>query len=287
MTIETLTLTTGPGLVFDAFAAGPADGPLVLMLHGYPQSRHSWRQQLPVLAGAGYRVVAPDQRGYSPNARPDPADLANYHYDRLVQDALDLAAAAGCGDRRFHLVGHDWGGAVAWGVADRQPQRLLSLAILSRPHPQSFIAALAADPEQQHRSRHHKAFLNADTARLLLEDDARRLRRNLAEGRVPAEAIEQYVAILGTMPAMEAALAWYRAQGGIRSPVGPIAVPTLYVWGDADATVGRAAAEGTGQFITGPYRFAVLPGIGHFASDEAPGAVGALLLAHLARHEEG
>lgn len=284
MSIDFVRLKTASGLVFDAFAAGPSDGPLVLMLHGYPQSRHSWRAQLPALAEAGYRAVAPDQRGYSPGARPDPAELTNYQYDRLVGDALELADAAGSSERRFHLVGHDWGGQVSWGVAYRHPERLRSLAILSRPHPAAFVQALEADPEQQHRSRHHKAFLDPATAQLLLADGARRLRRNLSEGGVPADAVEHYVSVLGSEPAMEAALAWYRAQGGLRATLGPITVPVLYLWGDADATVGRVAAEGTGAFVTAPYRFEALPGIGHFASDEAPERVTALLLAHLGEY---
>jgi pimeloyl-ACP methyl ester carboxylesterase len=118
---ETIGLTTGSGLTFTADVAGPPGGPLVLLLHGFPESRHSWRAALPEIARAGYRCVAPDQRGYSPGARPDPADLSNYAFGRLVNDALEIAAAAGYEGRRFHQVGHDWGGQVAWGVADAHP----------------------------------------------------------------------------------------------------------------------------------------------------------------------
>src|SRR5712692_2639846 len=96
---------------FTADAAGPPDGPLVLLLHGYPQTRHTWRHQVPLLGTAGYRAVAPDQRGYSPGVRPDPAKgLAPYGIDRLVQDVLDIADAADKPGQPFHLVGHDWGG---------------------------------------------------------------------------------------------------------------------------------------------------------------------------------
>lgn len=107
--------TMAPAFCFRACVDGPARGPLVLLLHGYPQSRHSWQEQLPGLAAQGYYAVAPDQRGYSPAARPDPGDLENYRYDRLIDDVVYLAAALGYADRRFHLVGHDWGGHVAWG----------------------------------------------------------------------------------------------------------------------------------------------------------------------------
>jgi len=277
-------ITTSAGLTFDCSVEGPADGPLVVLLHGYPQSRYAWRAQVPALAAAGYLAVAPDQRGYSPGARPDPADLANYAYDRLIGDVIDIAAALGRAGRRFHLAGHDWGGQVAWGVADRHADRLASLSILSRPHPSAFIRALQDDPEQKHRSRHHRAFLGAESGGLLLADNAKRLRQGLIEAGVPADAVDAYAGVLGSPPAIEAALAWYRAQAELRAALGKIAVPTLYIWGDADATVGRMAAEGTAEFVSAPYRFEVLPGIGHFSTDQVPERVNALLLEQLRRY---
>src|SRR5262245_28346611 len=145
---------------FTATIGGPADGPLVLLLHGFPQTRHSWREQVPALAAAGYRAIAPDQRGYSPGVRPDVADLSAYAVDRLVADVLSLAEAAGRGaPARFHLVGHDWGGHVGWLVAARYPERLASLTVLSRPHPAAFRRAWQDDADgQRYRSRHHRAF---------------------------------------------------------------------------------------------------------------------------------
>jgi pimeloyl-ACP methyl ester carboxylesterase len=282
--MDTITLRTRDGFAFTAWAAGPAEGPLVMLLHGYPQSRHAWRDQIPALAAAGFRAVAPDQRGYSPGARPDPAVLANYAYDSLVADVVAMAEAAGA-TGRVHLVGHDWGGQVAWGVADRHPDRLASLAILSRPHPAAFQAALAnPDGDQRHRSRHHRKFLEPETTTLLLEDNQRRLRRNLSGQGVPPAVVDDYVGVLGTPEAMEAALAWYRANAGLRAAVGKITVPTLYIWGDADETVGRAAAEGTAAQVTGPFRFEVLPGIGHFSTDQVGDAVARLLVEHVARY---
>lgn len=280
-------VSTRTGLVFDAWACGPDAGPLVVLLHGFPQSRHTWREQLPALAAAGYRALAPDQRGYSPGARPDPSVIGHYGYDLLVQDVIDLADATGGEGCRFHLVGHDWGGQVAWGVAARHAERLGSLTILSRPHPSAFLRALrASDGDQAHRSRHHGKFLDPQTAPLLLADGARRLRAMLADAGVGPEAVERYLSVLGEHQpgALEAALAWYRAQAGLRVDLGPIAVPTLYVWGDADHSVGRMAAEGTAEFIAAPYRFEELPGAGHFSTDDQPGRVSALLLAHLRAH---
>src|SRR6266545_716648 len=213
---ELCTIETAPGLVFDALVAGAAGAPLVLLLHGFSESLHMWRSQVPALAAAGYRAVAPSQRGYSPGARPDPADVANYRFDRLLADAIDIVAACGHADRRFHLVGHDWGGSIAWGLADRYPQRVASLTVLSRPHPNAFNRALKMpDGDQARRSRHHKAFLEPDAGPLLLEDGARRLRERLAKSGVPAAEIEEHVSVIGNPPAMEAALAWYRARGAI------------------------------------------------------------------------
>ena len=278
-----LQITTAPALTFDALVAGEEGAPLVLLLHGFAESMHCWDAQATALAISGYRAVAPSQRGYSPGARPDTGDTANYHIDRLMDDAMAISAASGYGESRFHLVGHDWGGSIAWALAHRFPERLASLTVLSRPHPNAFNRALQLpDGEQAHRSRHHKAFLEPDAADVVLADDAKWLRDHLVG--VPAETIARHLSVLGDKATMEAALTWYRARGAIRTPLGPIRVPTLYIWGDADDTVGRQAAEGTVDFIAAPYRFEVLPGVGHFAADQVPDRVNELLLAHVRAH---
>ena len=276
-------ITTSPALTFDALAAGAPGAPLVLLLHGFAESMHCWRAQVAALADAGYRAVAPGQRGYSHGARPEPADTASYHIDRLMDDAMAIVAACGYGDEGFHLVGHDWGGSIAWALADRFPQRLKSLSVLSRPHPNAFNRALQMpDGDQAHRSRHHKAFLEPDAAEVVLADNCRWLRERWAAAGVPPEAMELHLSVLGNRDAMEAALAWYRARGAIRGPLGTISVPTLYIWGTADDTVGRVAAEGTKDLVSAPYRFEVLPGGSHFIADQMPDRVSALLLQHLA-----
>lgn len=279
-----IELTVGD-LVFVAEAAGPDDGPLVLLLHGYPQTAHTWQHQLPALGNAGYRAVAPNQRGYSPGARPDGVEA--YHVDRLVADVLGMADALG--HDRFHLVGHDWGGAVSWLVAATAPDRLASLSVLSRPHPFAFRRALKETEDQAHRSRHHKAFQNPDTERLLLEDGGRRLRKGLADNHVPDEAIEAYLDILGDPSALTGALNWYRAALGDLSrgssvptdALGAISVPTLYIWGDADASVGPDAARWTADFVMAPYRLETLEGIGHFSTDQVPATVSELIVGHI------
>src|SRR5215472_15204596 len=282
---ELRRIATGPALVFDAFVYGAADAPLVLLLHGASESFHMWRAQLPALAAAGFRAVAPSQRGYSAGARPPTDDFSSYRFELLMADAMEIVAACGSGERRFHAIGHDWGASIAWGLADKYPDRLASLTVLSRPHPTAFNRALALpDGEQARRSRHHRAFLAPDAGAQVLADDARWLRERLAGSGVSPAAIAQHLTVIGNPPAMEAALAWYRARGAIRAPLGPIAVPTLYIWGDADDTVGRAAAEGTCDVVTAPYHFEILPGVGHFAAEQAPDRVNALLLAHLAQY---
>jgi pimeloyl-ACP methyl ester carboxylesterase len=121
-------------------------------------------------------------------------------------------------------------------------------------------------------------------AERILADDVRWLRDRLKANNVPPASILLHISVLGNVAAMEAALTWYRARGAIRAPLGVIRVPTLFVWGDADDTVGRVAAEGTAEFVAAPYQFEVLPGIGHFAAEQVPDQVTALLLAHLAAH---
>ncbi|HTB01500.1 MAG TPA: alpha/beta hydrolase [Bradyrhizobium sp.] len=283
--LELETIAISPALTFDALAAGQPGAPLVLLLHGFAESMHCWRAQVEALAAAGYRAVAPSQRGYSAGARPDTGDPSNYHIDRLMDDAMAIVSASGHGERRFHLAGHDWGGSIAWALADRCPERLASLTVLSRPHPNAFNRALLeTDGEQAQRSKHHKAFLEPDAADVVLADNARWLRERLSANGVPSEAIELHLAVLGNKPAMEGALAWYRARGAIRGPLGMIRVPALYIWGDADDTVGRIAAEGTVEFVAAPYRFEVFSGVGHFAADQAPDRVSELLLEHVAAH---
>jgi len=283
--METRRIETAPRMVFDVSVCGSDSAPLVLMLHGFGVSRYLWDAQVRAVGEAGFRGAAPNQRGYAVDARPDPSDHASYGVERLIGDALDIAAAFGRRSRRFHLAGHDWGASLAWQIADQYPERLASLTILSRPHPSSFNRALnLPDSGQARRSRHHTRFLDPTAGPDILADDAKWLRTRLAANGVPPAAIEAHLSVIGNPQAMEAALAWYRARGVHHPPLGPIKVPTLYIWGDADDTVGRVAAEGTGEFIAAPYQFEVLSGVGHYAPDQVPERVNALMLEHLARH---
>ena len=143
----TIVPMTAGGMTFDVRVAGPADGEVVILLHGFPETSYEWRSQLVALAAAGYRALAPDQRGYSPGARPTAVD--QYTVTALAGDVVGIADAAGA--KRFHLVGHDWGAGVGWGVAGLRPDRVLSYASLSVPHPDAFKQALADPSSCQHQ----------------------------------------------------------------------------------------------------------------------------------------
>ncbi len=264
-------------LVFDAASAGEPGAPMVLLLHGFPQSSYSWRYQLAPLAEAGFFALAPDQRGYSPGARP--AGVEAYATEHLLGDALALMDRFGNG--RAHVVGHDWGGQLAWLLAAHHAERVASLTVLSRPHPEAFAAALREDPAQAERSGHHRAFQDAGAARMLLADDARRLRELFGGARVPAAAQEAYLEVLGEEVALDSAINWYRASR-LAGATPAVSVPTLYLWGNDDATVGRQAAERTADHVTGAYRFVELDGVGHFVTDEVGERVTRELLEHLA-----
>lgn len=266
------------GLVFDALAAGPQTGELVVLLHGFPQTSACWMRLLPTLAAAGYRAVAPDQRGYSPGARP--IRVQDYRLRQLVADVLAIADWLGAA--RIHLVGHDWGGVVAWRLAGSHPDRVGTLAAVSTPHPGAFARALIGG--QALRSAYLPVFRIPGLAELLL--GARRqwgLRRLLAHDGLDAEWIDSYTRALAQPGALSAALAWYRAATPFSLRAARVQVPTLYVWGSGDAALGPRAAVTTGRWVTGAYQFNVLPGAGHWLPEQHAEKLGHLLLEHLQR----
>lgn len=264
------------GLRFTADIAGPESGTPVLMLHGFPQSRHSWARQAAHLAAHGYRCIAPDQRGYSPGARPPATE--DYALDRIVSDGFAIMDALGAA--RFHLAGHDWGGQIAWSMAMRDPVRIHSLSVLSRPHPAAFAEAWSKDPDQPGRSGHHRSLLLPETLKALRDAELKPFRTMFSGQGVPDAAAENYVRTLSDPGALEAAIEWYRAAAtGLRNAAAPVVrVPTMFIWGDQDATVGRYAAEATVRFVEAPYRFEPIEGAGHFLTDQVPERVNALLL---------
>jgi pimeloyl-ACP methyl ester carboxylesterase len=262
---------------------GPDDGRPVLLLHGFPQTSRCWAAQLDALAAAGHRAVAFDQRGYSPGARPD--DVAAYKPGLLTDDVLRVADALGW--PTFDLVAHDFGGMVAWMVAGHHPDRVRTLTVASTPHPAAFRATYqGGGSDQSERSSYMRSFRAAgrgDTETAMLADGAAGL-RSVYAGLDPAAA-DEYVAVLSQPGALVAAIDWYRSMSGTASAATPASpVPTLYVWSDQDPTLGRAAAEATADLVTGPYRFEVLEGVGHWIPELGGDRFTPLLLEHLAAH---
>jgi pimeloyl-ACP methyl ester carboxylesterase len=277
---------TRAGLTFDVDDDGPRAGPAVVLLHGFPQDRSCWEGVRPPLVAAGYRVLAPDQRGYSPGARPQ--GRAAYRQRELAADVLALLDAAGV--QQAHVVGHDWGGALAWALAASAPGRLLSTTSVSTPHPGAFtqasLASLASlgirGGAQAQRSAYMALFqLPFLPERLLAGGVARRA---LVRSGLPEAHAERYLARLREPGAATGALAWYRAVPlGLRDAdlVRPVRVPAMYVWSSGDVALSRAAAEGTASWVRGPYRFEVLEGVSHWVPEEAPEELARLLLDHL------
>jgi pimeloyl-ACP methyl ester carboxylesterase len=274
MSMEALDLTVGK-YTFSARADGPPDGELVLLLHGFPETSFEWRKQLPVLAAAGYRAVAPDQRGYASLARPENVDA--YQIDELVSDAIGFVDALGVG--RFHLVGHDWGGAVAWYLAARHGDRVRTLTVVSTPHPAALGHSIAHG-EQREKSAYMLRFRDPSAEAMFLDNDAARLRALYeGSGLHDATAAAEYVRVLTEPGALTGGLNWYRAND-FRADMGPVTVPTMYVWSTDDVALGREAAEATAAHVDGPYRFEVIEGVSHWVPEEAADRLNELLLSH-------
>jgi pimeloyl-ACP methyl ester carboxylesterase len=264
-------------LIFDADAAGPAGGDLVLLLHGFPQTKRSLRFQVEALGAAGYRAVAVDQRGFSPGARP--AGVEAYRTDRLTADVLAMADALGA--HRFHLVGHDFGAVIGWQVAARHGDRLATYNSLSVGHPLAYVEALAAsDGDQLQRSGYFEWFIKPETdAELGSYDSLHAL--YLAAGLTEEDAVA-YATHLGSPEAIGSGLNWYRASGVHQiTDLSPVTVPVLFIWSTEDPALGPASAYGTASQVAGPYRFEVIEGVDHWLPEHATERVNELLLEHL------
>lgn len=244
---------TRDGLTFDVRDGGPPDGEPVVLLHGFPQDASSWARVEPALHAAGLRTLAPDQRGYSPGARP--RERAAYRIGELVADVLALLDAAGLA--RAHLVGHDWGGGVAWQTAARHPDRVSTLTVLSTPHPAALSWAYRHDAQQRRKSWYMLAFQLPWLPEHLY---ARIVFRSLRDSGMPPLDAARYARRFADPAELSGPLGWYRAmrlpEPGPHPP--PIGVPTTFVWGRHDIALGRAAAERTARHVAAAYRFVEL-----------------------------
>jgi pimeloyl-ACP methyl ester carboxylesterase len=292
--VERFEITVGP-FTFQARRAGPPGGRPVILLHGVPQTSACWLAQLDALAAAGHHAVAFTQRGYSPGARVD--DVAAFTMDKLAGDVLGVADVLGFDT--FDVVGHDAGAGVAWTLGGYHADRVETLTIGSVPHPAAFADAYASSEGEGADGQHQRSGYMRQivgTPRGQIEQffvaNDRQVMRGLFAG-LPQASVEEYLDVLGTPEGMRGVLDWYRAgvlARGEGSPrlLGPdfpaIAVPTLFVWSDEDPAIGPAGAYATGQHVTGPYRFVVLEGIGHWIPETAAERFNEELLAHLAAH---
>ena len=269
-------------MVFTARADGPPDGPLVLLLHGFPQTSWEWHHQLPALGAAGYRAVAPDQRGYSPGARPVGVDA--YAIDELVADVVALADVLGAA--RFHLVGHDWGAIVAWHVAATHPGRLDSLTVVSVPHASAWSRAFApgSGSDQPARSQYFELFRAPDAARMFGGGDGAGVRAAFDASGLGGHDVEPHIEALRDEAALDAALNWYRAYDFHHTTLPDVVVPTLFVWSTEDPAIAREPAEWTAEHVDAPYRFEVFDGAGHWIPEVEAARFTALLLEQVGVH---
>lgn len=227
----------------------------------------------------GFRVVAPDQRGYSPGARPP--DVTDYAVPELVGDVTGIADALGFGS--FHLIGHDWGAAVAWVTAIMFPSRVQSLVAMSVPHPQAWRDALA-DPEgeQTRTLGYTRALMAEDAEDAFIRDNATKLRKFFGNTGLDDDETTVYIDLLSQPGAFTAATNWYRAttlqQDSNRLP--SVDVPTLFIWSTEDPAVTASTAESCAEHVSGQYRFEILHGVNHWIPEEAPDKVNKLLTDH-------
>jgi pimeloyl-ACP methyl ester carboxylesterase len=268
------------GLIFEVTDAGPSDGRVVIALHGFPEDRECWSQLAEPLTAAGYRVLAPDQRGYSPGARPK--GRRAYDATNLRDDVFALADSAGA--QRFDVVGHDWGGFVAWDLAARNPERVRSCTSLSTPHPRA-IQDVALKSTQLLHLWYALSFQVPVIPELTFKAiGSARGAKLLERGGLDPETATHYASRFAHPDEMAGPIDWYRALPfDLRDQVPDVAeVSTLFVWGEADRYLTRPAALATARHVTAPYRFESLSGAPHWLPTAAADRIGPLLLEHLA-----
>jgi pimeloyl-ACP methyl ester carboxylesterase len=269
------------GIQMHLVTAGPAEGPLVILLHGFPEFWYGWRQQIPVLAAAGYRVVAPDHRGYNTTDNTPPYDLVT-----LTDDIIALIHYFG--RERAIIVGHDWGGAVAWYLTMREPQLVEKLVVLNAPHGLAFREVLRRSPAQMLRSWYMFAFQLKLMDSLLRRNNYQLLEKALTRTGPPdlfEAELPVYWAAWSQPGAIAGMVGWYRAMFkpmSHRVKVRPkIERPVLLIWGTADHFMRTELAEGCRKWVP-ELQVELLPGVSHWVQHEAAGQVNALLLEYLA-----
>jgi pimeloyl-ACP methyl ester carboxylesterase len=273
------TVIAANGLEFSAVVAGPESGELVMLLHGFPEGSYSWRHQVEALASEGLRVLAPDQRGYGLSSKP--SDIAAYALPELAQDVLAMAATLG--HERVNLVGHDWGAALTWYLAQEFPDRIRRGVVINGPHPGTVLSHSLRHPTQLVKGSYigffqlplvPEATLRANGFAMLRQA----MRGSAREGTFSNEDLDRYQAGWEVEGALTAMLNWYRAP--MRSPArlaaSPIRVPMCVLWGDKDAALDAGLAE-AGAALCDSVEVHHFPEATHWLHEEEPEAVNAIL----------
>ncbi len=271
------------GLTFRAREHGT--GTPVLLLHGFPETSRMWAPLMERLAEEGFHCLAPDQRGYSPGARPEGAE--NYTYTHLAADAAAFLDAMGW--EKAHLIGHDWGAAAGWAAVGTTPDRFLSWTSMSIPHIRAFGEAIRNNEDQKARSGYVNLFRQVGVAEnAFLQNDCQVL-RGLYAATHSQDEIDEYIAHFSSDGALTGGFNWYRGSEGIRpdrddgGEWGDVATPTLHIWGKQDMAIGRVATENTRQYMVGPYDLLELD-CGHWIVQEAFDQIAGPVVAHLKAH---
>jgi pimeloyl-ACP methyl ester carboxylesterase len=284
-TAEALTVRTSQG-EFSAFRATPTwpDSSLgtAVLVHGWPEYASCWERTAAGLLAQGMSVFAYDQRGYSPGARPEV--VADYVVRHLVGDLDEVTRAAGID--RFHLVGHDWGGVVAWPFTANHPQRLHTCTVVSTPHPKALGKQLKTDDEQYARMDYMRSIQDHPeaVANTLLRNDGERL-IGLYGGTVPDDLAASYVERFSAPGAFVSVLKYYQAMAlDDRIPTTPITVPTSFIWGSEDVAFTRTTAELSARWVEGPFRFVPLEGASHWLPESHPDDIVTLVVETAREH---
>jgi pimeloyl-ACP methyl ester carboxylesterase len=269
---------THDGLTFDVRDEGPLDGTPVVLLHGFPERSTSWRAVAPILHGQGLRTFAPDQRGYSPGARP--RRRRDYRLPGLVADVVALIDEIGA---PVHLVGHDWGAVVGWRLAAERPDLLRSWTAVSVPHPMAFLQA-GLTSTQGLRSWYIGFFQLPGLAELSARVAGGPFDQGLRRSGMTSEEVARFRTEMVEDGALPHALGWYRAiplSADASMASSRVGVPTTFVWSDGDTAVARTGAEGTGKYVDGPYTFDVIEGATHWIPTQEPERCAAAVLARI------
>lgn len=269
------------GLTFEVDECGEGED-VALLLHGFPESRYSWRHQIPLLAGLGWRVIAPDLRGYGGSSRPP--RKTDYHIDNLVEDVAGLFDAVGA--RRRLLIGHDWGAGIAWAFALDKRLPLDGLVIMNVPHPFVLAREMSSSWRQPLRSWYMGFFqIPGLPEAMMTANGARAIGRAFTgmavdKSRFPPEVTDVYRRNALIPGAMTAMINYYRANTGLLGRWGAtppvIEVPTLMIWGEADTALGVENTRGYDPLVR-DFTLHRLPGVSHWVQQEAPERVNDLL----------